>query len=95
MFYDLDVKAARAQVHRLFRILDEHLWFSGRTDQCWISTGEHPTIADIGCFPYMALSEEGGISRQDYPTIRRWCDRVKRIIGFVGMSGIFGTSTAA
>ena len=27
LFYDLDVAAARAGAHRLFRILDEHLWF--------------------------------------------------------------------
>ena len=35
------------------------------------------------------VSEEGGISRQDYPAIRRWTDRVKRIPGFVVMSGVF------
>jgi glutathione S-transferase len=40
------------------------------------------------------LSEEGNVSRQDYPAIRRWCDRVKRISGFVGMPGIFPTSRA-
>ena len=95
MFYDLDVEAARAGAHRLFRILDEHLWFAERAVQDWICTVDHPTIADIACFPYVALSEEGGVSRQDYPAIRRWCDRVKRIDGFVGMSGIFGTSAAA
>ena len=27
LFYDLDIDAARAGAHRLFRILDEHLWF--------------------------------------------------------------------
>lgn len=49
----------------------------------------HPTVADIACFPYIMLSEEGGISRQDYPAIRRWCDRVKRIEGFIVMPGVF------
>lgn len=76
---------------RLFGILDEHLWFGETAKDDWIVPGAHPTIADIACFPYVALSEEGGISRQDYPAIRRRCDRVKRIPGFVGMSGIFAT----
>ncbi|MEX0301569.1 MAG: glutathione S-transferase family protein [Leisingera sp.] len=94
LFYDLDVEAARKGAHRLFRILDEHLWFAEQQGQDWICSGDHPTIADIACFPYVALSEEGGISRQDYPAIRRWMDRVKRIPGFIGMSGVFPASPA-
>ena len=77
LFYELDVEAARAGAHRLFRILDEHLWFAEKEGQDWICTSDHPTIADIACFPYVTLSEEGGISRQDYPAIRRWCDRFR------------------
>lgn len=95
LFYELDVEAARAGAHRLFRILDEHLWFAEQAGQDWICSGDHPTIADIACFPYVILSEEGGVPRQDYPAIRRWCDRVKRINGFIPMSGVFPTSTAA
>jgi glutathione S-transferase len=89
MFYELDVQAARAGAHRLFRILDEHLWFGEQEDRAWICPANHPTIADVACFPYIMLSEEGGISRQDYPAIRRWCDRFKRIKGFIVMPGIF------
>jgi glutathione S-transferase len=89
LFYDSDIEACRAGAHRLFRILDEHLWFVEQETQIWICTREHPSIADIACFPYVILSEEGGISRQDYPAIRRWTDRVKRIPGFTVMPGIF------
>jgi glutathione S-transferase len=89
MFYDLDVESVRTGAHRLFRILDEHLWFSEQENRDWICAAAHPTIADIACFPYVMLSEEGGISRQDYPAIRRWCDRFKRIEGFIVMPGIF------
>lgn len=39
--------------------------------------------------PDVALSEKGGVSRIDYPAVRRWTDRVKRIGGFVAMSGSF------
>lgn len=94
LFYDFDVEAMRAGAHRLFRILDEHLWFAEQEGRDWICSAPHPTIADIACFPYTMLSEEGGISRQDYPAIRRWCDRVKRIEGFVVMSGVFPAAPA-
>lgn len=94
MFYDFDVEAARAGGHRLFRILDEHLWFGEQEERDWLCRAPHPTIADIACFPYVALSEEGGISRQDYPAIRRWLDRVKRLPGFTVMSGVFPAGPA-
>ncbi len=92
MFFDFDIDACRAGAHRLFRVLDQHLWYAERESNGWLCAGEHPTIADIACFPYVMLSEEGGISRQDYPAIRRWTDRVKRIPGFIVMSGIFPAS---
>ena len=89
LFYDFDIDVCRAGAHRLFRILDEHLWFQERQDGAWICPADHPTIADIACFPYVILSEEGGVARQDYPAIRRWTDRVKRLPGFTVMSGVF------
>lgn len=90
LFYShIDVEAARAGAQNLFRILDEHLFFMEETGQDWLCDGPDPTIADIACFPYVILSEEGGISRLPYPAIRRWCDRVKRIPGFAVMPGVF------
>ncbi|MFZ6649143.1 glutathione S-transferase family protein [Undibacterium sp. TJN25] len=92
MRYDLNGDQARAGAHALFHILDEQLWFSEREESGWICRGDHPTIADIACFPYVMLSDEGGISLMDYPAIRRWTDRVKRLPGFIVMSGIFETA---
>jgi len=88
-FYNVDADACRHKAHQLFRIIDEHLWFAEQQKQRWLVAGDAPTIADIACFPYIILSEEGSISRQDYPAIRRWTDRVKRIPGFIVMPGIF------
>lgn len=88
-FYQLDADACRDNAHALFRVLDEHLWFAEQQDQLWLVAGDAPSIADIACFPYVMLSEEGSIMRQDYPAIRRWTDRVKRIPGFIVMPGIF------
>ena len=93
-FHLTDVEAARGEAHRLFRILDEHLWFGEREGRDWLCAGDRPTVADIALFPDVALSEEGGVSRIDYPAVRRWTDRVKRIPGFTGMSGVFPTGAA-
>lgn len=87
--YDLDADAARSGAHAIFRVLDERLWFAEREDAGWVCAGAHPSIADIACFPYAMLAEEGGISLLDYPAIRRWGDRVKALPGFVVMAGIF------
>ena len=93
MFYEFDIDQCRAGAHRLFRILDEHLWFSERSAAGWMCEVAHPTIADLAVFPYVQLSEEGGISRRDYPAIRRWLDRVKRLRGFIPMPGIIPPPT--
>jgi glutathione S-transferase len=89
LFYEFDVEKCRAGARALFRVLDEHLWFAEQQGLNWLCPGDHPTIADIACFPYVMLSEEGGIPRLPYPSIRRWADRVKRIPGFTLMPGIF------
>jgi glutathione S-transferase len=60
-----------------------------RRAERWLVTGEHPTIADVACFPDVALGEEGGVARQDYPAVRRWLDRMRRLPGFVTMPGVF------
>ena len=89
-FYtDFDIEKCRAAAHSQFRILDEHLYFQEQQGNSWVCEGESPTIADIACFPYVVLSEEGGVSRITYPAIRRWIDRFKRINGFVIMPGMF------
>jgi glutathione S-transferase len=95
LFYSVDINKCRADAHAQFRVLDEHLWFAEQQGQQWLCAPEHPTIADLACFPYVMLSEEGGVSRLPYPAIRRWTDRVKRIPGFTTMAGVFGASEPA
>ena len=46
------------------------------------------TIADIGCFPYVALASEGEIALDAYPNVRSWIGRTKSLPGFVGMPGV-------
>ena len=92
--YDFDIEKAQKGAHRIFRLMDEHLWFGEREGRDWLCAPAHPTTADIACFPYVMLSEEGGIGRGDYPALRRWTDRVRRMPGFMVMSGIFPAGRA-
>ncbi len=92
--YDFDIERCQKGAHRIFRLMDEHLWFGERAGRDWLCAPSHPTTADIACFPYVMLSEEGGIGRQDYPALRRWTDRVRRVPGFTVMSGIFPAGPA-
>ncbi|APO79319.1 glutathione S-transferase protein GstA (plasmid) [Rhizobium etli 8C-3] len=48
----------------------------------------HPTIADIACFPYVALAPDGGISLDPYPTIRLWSRAIRSLDNFIEMPGI-------
>lgn len=53
----------------------------------WLAL-DRVTIADIGCFPYVALAPEGEIPLDNYPGVRKWIERIKALPGFVGMPGI-------
>lgn len=88
MFFDLDVERLRTGGVRLLRVLDEHLWFGEQEGRDWLCAGARPTIADIACFPYIALSEEGGIYLDDFPAVQRWIDRFMRLEGFEPMAGM-------
>ncbi|MFX1689689.1 glutathione S-transferase [Paraburkholderia sp. A2RI-6] len=88
-FFDFDEEACRRRAHELLRILDEHLWLREKSGGKFLCSAAHPTVADIACFPYIMLSDEGGVSLGDYAAVRRWTDRVKRLPGFIVMSGVF------
>ena len=53
----------------------------------WLAL-DHVTIADIGCFPYVALASEGEITLDPYPSVRSWIGRIRALPRFVGMPGI-------
>jgi len=53
----------------------------------WLAL-DHLTIADVGCFPYVALAPEGEIALDPYPGVQRWVQRIKEQPGFIGMPGI-------
>jgi glutathione S-transferase len=80
--FKLDAAAARAKAARILDLMEAHLV---RND--WLALGR-PTIADIACMPYIALSHEGGISLEPYPSIRAWVGRIKALPGFIAMPAL-------
>ena len=53
----------------------------------WLAASR-PTVAAIACFPYVALSWQGGVDLGDYPAIGRWIGRIRSLPGFVAMEGL-------
>jgi glutathione S-transferase len=80
--YKLDVSQARTNAASILGLIETHL---KSTD--WLALG-HPTIADIACMPYIALSHEGGVSLDPYPAIQAWIGRIKALPGFISMPAL-------
>lgn len=78
--------AKAAAVHDL-RALEMHLTDRVIDGGLWL-VGDHPTIADIACFAYAALSPDAGLDHDGYPAIRNWIYAVRGLPGFVTMPGI-------
>lgn len=78
----LDVELAQKKSYLALGILEQHL-----QQRQWLEC-DRPTIADIACFPYVALAADGKISLESYPHVVAWIDRVKQLPGFVGMPGM-------
>ncbi len=53
----------------------------------WLALGR-PTIADIACFPYVALAPEGEIGIDGRPAIMGWIRRIQGLPGYIAMPGI-------
>jgi glutathione S-transferase len=63
---NVDWDLAKQKSILVLGILDQHL---DRRD--WLELSK-PTIADIACFPYVALANEGKIDTSQYKNIIKW-----------------------
>jgi glutathione S-transferase len=79
--WSMDGNAAHAGrvAARLLTFLEAHL--AARS----FLAAEHPTIADLACYSYVAHAPEGGIPLTSYPAIRAWLSRVEALPGFKAM----------
>ena len=82
-----DLQAAQTGGHQALRLLEERL-SEQEFDGSSFLVGEYPTIADIACFPYVALAPDGGVLLDDYPAINRWTVILRKLDRFIEMPGI-------
>lgn len=78
----LDLDLARQRAARVLDLLDQHL-----ANRDWLVLGR-PTIADIACFPDVALGQEGGAPADGHANVMAWIGRIKALPGWVPMSAI-------
>lgn len=79
---DFDLEACREYGRGALKVLDAHL-----EDRTWLAAGR-PTIADVACYPYVALAPEGDVPLDDWPNVLRWIRRMQDLPGYTGMEGI-------
>jgi glutathione S-transferase len=70
-----------------FRVLEQHLAQRSFVGHGFL-VGDQPSIADIACFPHVALSVDFGMTLEDFPKLRAWTRRVRSLPGFIAMPGI-------
>ena len=81
---DIDLPRAQAAAIDTLSIMDGHL-----ADREWLAL-DRPTIADVACYPYSALSEEGEISLAPFAALHAWFKRIEALPGYVTMPGLGG-----
>ncbi len=79
---DIDLARAQAAANISLAVMDRHLEAND-----WLALGR-PTIADIACYPYSALAEEGEISLVPFAALAAWFERIKASEGYVSMAGL-------
>lgn len=82
-----DIAALQAHGIAALRELEARLVEQGLCGMRFLAS-DRPTVADIACFPYVALAPDGGISLDPYPAIRLWSRAIRSLENFIEMPGI-------
>lgn len=72
-----DAAEVIARAHAVLKVIEAEL-----TGRSWIA-GDHPTIADVALYGYVARAPEGNVDLAGYPEIRSWLKRIEGLAGFV------------
>lgn len=78
----INIERAKQRAAYILNQLNQHL-----SNRQWLEF-EHPTIADIAVFPYIALAADGKIDLTPYSHVLAWIARIESLAGFVKMPGI-------
>jgi glutathione S-transferase len=79
---NINIERATQKSTFILTQLDQHL-----SDRTWLEF-DHPTIADVAIYPYIALARDGKIDLDAYPQVLNWIERVKQLAGYIPMTGI-------
>lgn len=85
--FDADIDAVRKAGLQCLRELEAHLFEARQGGRIWLE-GDAPSIADIACFPNVALAPDGGVVLDDFPSVRLWSRAIRSLDRFVEMPGI-------
>ena len=79
---DVDPSDMIARAHRILGLVDGEL--AGRA---WLADidADHPTIADLALYSYIARAPEGNVDLAAYGNVRAWLARIEALPGFVPM----------
>ncbi|MBO1021087.1 glutathione S-transferase [Methylobacterium sp. SD274] len=72
-----DTAEVIARAHQILGHLEAEL-----TGRDWIAA-DHPTIADVALYSYVAAAPEGNVDLGPYSEIRAWLGRIEALPGFV------------
>lgn len=75
-----DYAEAAAVSDVLFNMMDKHLQRGE-----WL-VGDQPTLADIACYSYIAVANEGDLDITPFSSIRKWLTAVEGLDRFVPMT---------
>lgn len=85
--FEGDLEALQSSGVVALRELEAAL-FARRVSGGTFLVADAPSIADIACFPYVALAPDGSVSLDPYPSIRLWMRALRALPGFIEMPGI-------
>ena len=74
-----DLAEAHRQADIVLKVMNEHL-----ASRSWL-VGDGPTLADVACYSYTAVADEGEVDLGPFPHVRAWLARVEALDGFVPM----------
>jgi len=77
-----NLEEAQEISHGVLSLLEDHL---GR--HSWLAL-DQLTVADVACFPYVALAPEAGVRLDEFHAVRTWMNRIRTQPGFVAMPGL-------
>jgi len=80
--WSIDYDAAVEKSYRALELIDQHL-----QTRDWLAT-DNSTVADIACYPYLLLAEEGGVDIGPFKAVNSWMERLEMLPGFWPMPRI-------